>query len=220
MAPRHALTIAQDTLGAGKIRCITDRPILHPTEAQQNRSTQLCRQHGLGAKQFAVLLPGCQAAGYLKRWGTQRYAALADRLLREGHVEKVALLGGPDEMDDCSAIAARATIDGVVNLCGQTELLEVTAICRSASVVVGNDTGTGHLASAGDTPLIIICGPTDPRRVKPAGPQVHTMQADLPCINCYRKHCAHHSCMHLLTPTVVADVVVQRLRSNGSAEVL
>ncbi|MBK8183143.1 MAG: hypothetical protein IPK63_09720 [Candidatus Competibacteraceae bacterium] len=46
-----------------------------------------------------------------------------------------------------------------------------------------------------------ICGPTDPRRVKPLGDNVTAVQADLPCVNCYRKTCSHHSCMAMLTPS-------------------
>jgi len=36
--------------------------------------------------------------------------------------------------------------------------------------------------------------------VRPVGEAVSTLQADLPCINCYRKHCEHHACMQLVTP--------------------
>jgi len=68
---------------------------------------------------------------------------------------------------------------------------------------VANDTGTAHLASATGRPMVVICGPTDPRRVKPLGDNVDAFQAELPCINCYRKHCAHHSCMRVITPAMV-----------------
>jgi heptosyltransferase-2 len=58
--------------------------------------------------------------------------------------------------------------------------------------------------------MVVICGPTDPRRVRPLGNSVITLQADLPCINCYRKHCSHHSCMRLITP----DDVVARIQAS------
>ena len=61
--------------------------------------------------------------------------------------------------------------------------------------------------------MLVLCGPTDPRRVRPLGPRVETMQADLPCINCYRKHCLHHACMRLLTPGRVAAHVAAMLES-------
>jgi len=76
-----------------------------------------------------------------------------------------------------------------------------------ARVVVANDTGTAHVVAATGRPMLVLCGPTDPRRVKPLGAAVATMQADLPCVNCYRKTCVHHACMRLLTPGRVAERV-------------
>ncbi len=208
-APRHALDIMRDTLRAGGITAVADRPVLFPSADARLRAQRLCAGAELRPGRFAVFLPGCQAAGYLKRWGAQRYAALAALLVSQAHVERVVLLGGPDERDECAAIASAG--DHIVDLCGQTALLEVTAICQAARVVVGNDTGTGHLAAAGTTPVVVVCGPTDPRRVKPAGPHVHAIQAQLPCINCYRKQCAHHSCMRVITAQAVLERIVSVL---------
>jgi heptosyltransferase-2 len=87
----------------------------------------------------------------------------------------------------------------------------VIPICARARVIVANDTGTAHLASATGRPMVVICGPTDPRRVKPLGDNVDAFQAELPCINCYRKHCAHHSCMRLITPAMVEAKVKSML---------
>ena len=117
-------------------------------------------------------------------------------------MERILILGGLDEIDECARIDA-LTSDRVVNLCGRTELLDLVAYCEGARLVVGNDTGTAHVGSAAARPMLIICGPTDPNRVLPAGASVHALQADLPCINCYQKHCAHHSCMAWITPEMV-----------------
>ena len=72
-------------------------------------------------------------------------------------------------------------------------------VAEGARVVVANDTGTAHVAAAAARPMLVICGPTDPRRVRPLGEQVRTLQASLPCINCYAKTCSHHSCMREVT---------------------
>ncbi len=159
--------------------------------------------HGLEAGRFAVLLPGSQAAGWLKRWGAQRYAALA-RLLRERGVDKVVLLGGPDELEECAAIAGACDVSWLVNLCGQTKMLDLVPLAAAARLIVANDTGTAHVASCTTTPMVVICGPTDPRRVKPVGENVRALQADIDCRNCYGKTCAHdHACMAAITPAMV-----------------
>ncbi|MBL8253945.1 MAG: hypothetical protein JNJ76_10115, partial [Candidatus Competibacter sp.] len=70
------------------------------------------------------------------------------------------------------------------------------------------------VAAATDRPMVVICGPTDPHRVKPLGDNVVALQADLPCINCYQKDCAHHSCMPAITP----DRVIATLRALQTFE--
>ncbi len=131
----------------------------------------------------------------------ERYATLAERLHDAG-LEKIVIIGGPDEIDECAKIAERCG-PWLVNLCGETEILDIVPLCDAARVVVGNDTGTAHVASASTTPMLVIFGPTDPRKSKPLGGNVVALQADLPCINCWLKFCDHHSCMPALTPEYV-----------------
>lgn len=199
--PAHTITRGRAALQAGGIPATTPRPVLHIPERNRARARGFIASHGLSAGGYAVFLPGCNANGHLKRWGAARYAALANQLYREG-LTRIVLIGGPDEMDECQRIA-RQCGPWLVNLCGQTEILDLPSLCELACFIVANDTGTAHLAAATLTPMTVLCGPTDPRRVKPLGDNVTTLQAELPCINCYRKVCSHHSCMAMLTPARV-----------------
>ena len=201
VGPPSAEERGRSALESAGILAGTPTPVFGLAPEQRQQARDLCARHGLRDKHFALFFPGCQAAGYLKRWGVSRYASLARRLCASG-TERVALVGGPDEMEECVDIAARAG-DCVVNLCGQTDILDIIPLAEMATCIVGNDTGTAHIAAASGTPMTVICGPTDPRRVKPMGDAVTTLQAKLPCINCYAKHCSHHSCMALVTPAAV-----------------
>ena len=207
--PSHILLRTQAALQAGGISATTPRPVLHIPEQNRRHAQDLLNQHGLTPGDYAIFLPGCNISGHLKRWGADRYAALANRLQQEG-LKQIVLIGGSDEVEECQRIAAQCG-PWLVNLCGQTAILDIPPLCESARFIVANDTGTAHLAAAATTPMTVLCGPTDPRRVKPLGDNVTTLQADLPCINCYRKSCSHHSCMAMLTP----PRVLQHLRENG-----
>ncbi len=206
----HVFEHAGAMLAAAGIALRSHRPVLSVPKEQQRHAEALLAEAGVADDNFAVFLPGCQAAGYLKRWGAARYAALASRLLDAG-IARVVLLGGADEQEECERIAATAGPQ-VINLCGRTGVLELIPVCARARVIVANDTGTAHLTSATGRPMVVVCGPTDPRRVKPLGDNVRTLQARLPCINCYRKHCAHHSCMRLITPARV-DAEIKDLQA-------
>jgi heptosyltransferase-2 len=195
----------QKALEAAGVGLVTSRPKLYVPEENRRRAADLLAANGLTPGRYGVFLPGCQAGGELKRWGWARYAALAELLQRNGFGRTV-LIGGPDDLEECARVAAAvADPDCLVNLCGQTAILDVLPLVEQSRYVIGNDTGTAHIASCTDRPIIVICGPTDPRRVKPVGDNVVALQADLSCVNCYRKECDTHACMEMITPAVVHD---------------
>ncbi len=195
------------SLQAAGIPTRTARPSFHIPDHNRQHAAQLLASHGLQAGSYAVFYPGCQAAGYLKRWGNANYAGLARMLLDQGRVNQVVLVGGKDELDDCTAIANLAG-KGVVNLCGRTEVLDIIPIAQGAALQVGNDTGTAHLAAASSVPMVVVCGPTDVGRVRPQGDNVIGIQAELPCMNCYCRHpCDHHSCMKAIRPVDVLNAI-------------
>jgi len=181
---------------------------LHVSKESREKIAGLMAQHGLTAGKYVLLLPGSQKAGWLKRWGVQHYAALA-RALRAAGVEKVAIIGGPDEVEDCEAIASQGG-EGVINLNGKTSIPEIVPLAEGAACIVGNDTGAAHVASCAGKPLLVICGATDPRRVRPIGSHVQAVQWTGPCINCYRKTCNYQpelACMEAVSVATVADWV-------------
>jgi len=201
----------QKALEAAGIPVMAGRPRLHIPEENRRHASTLLADNGLTAGGYGILLPGCQAGGELKRWGWERYAALADMLYRSG-LGRTVLIGGPDDLDECARVAAAVSEPGcVVNLCGQTAILDVLPLVEMSRFVIGNDTGTIHIASCTDKPIIVICGPTDPQRVKPSVDNVIALQADLDCVSCYKKECSHQSCMQMVTPVMVHDRITEML---------
>jgi lipopolysaccharide heptosyltransferase II len=201
----HAFRHQRLTIEAMGLTAATPRPVLHVETELRARAGTLMQAHGLERGRFAVFLPGCDANGWLKRWGTANYAGLA-RLLHDLKGYKVALIGAAAEQQECDTIAQLVGRPWLANLCGQTAMQEIVPLCEESAVIVANDTGTGHIASCAPTPMVVVCGPTDPRRVKPAGPNVLAIQAKKGCINCYcKKPCANHVCMQVLTPAIVFE---------------
>ncbi len=218
LAPRglardaYAVTRMRALLARAGIPATTARPVLHPSPAETTQAQRMLRDHGLLSARFAVLLPGSQAAGWLKRWGAARYAELAGLLLARD-LERIVVIGGPDERDECAAIIAavnRRQPGAAVELTALS-LLQIVPICAAATLVVANDTGTAHIAAAAGTPLLVICGPTDPQRVMPLGPRVRAIQADGGCLNCYGKRCrlgATAQCLEPITPARIASLLL------------
>ncbi|MDP1657772.1 MAG: glycosyltransferase family 9 protein [Methylotenera sp.] len=203
----HVISLMRRSLAAIGVPASTKTPLLYSTQADIEQAKTILAKHQLDTESFVVLLPGSHAAGKTKRWGVNHFADLAEALNERG-ISRIVLIGGADEAEDCERIAAYHP-DFIINLCGQTSLLALPEIYSHATMIIGNDTGTAHLAAAAQRPVLVICGPTDPRRVKPLGPQVIAIQADIACKNCYQKTCSHHSCMKNLT----VDHVIANLES-------
>jgi heptosyltransferase-2 len=211
----HPFLLQRRALEAGGIPATTPRPLLHVPERHRQRAAGMASLHRLEPGRYVIFLPGSQAAGWLKRWGAGRYAALADILHRNG-IDRTVLIGGGDEEEECRRIEESAEEGGVVNLCGRTEILDIVPLCEGARAIVANDTGTAHVASCTDRPMVVICGPTDPRKVKPVGDNVVALQASIPCINCYKKTCDHdHACMTSITPEQVFETLRPLLAQDG-----
>lgn len=204
---RHAFLRQREALEAAGIPSRTAHAVLHVSRDRRRAAAALMRETGLEPGRYALFLPGSQAAGWLKRWGERRYIALARSLLASNRVDRVALIGAGDDAHACRAIAAEA--EGVVDLCGRTRVPDLVPLAEGAAFIVANDTGTAHVAAAANRPMVVVCGPTDPARVLPPGERVRALQADIHCINCYRKHCTHHSCMQLVSPDRVMEAVMQ-----------
>lgn len=209
----HAAARMRALLAAAGIQTRTLHPVLYPHADQFAHVSALLQDLGIQPGRYCVFLPGSQAASWLKRWGAERYAELGLLLHRRG-IERVVVIGACDEADVCAEIVAsiNAEAPGVAVYLNALSLLEVIPACAGAAFIVANDTGTAHIAAATNRPMWVLCGPTDPRRVRPLGPNVRAVQADYACLNCYRKTCRwgpRPRCLERISPHAVLALALE-----------
>lgn len=111
-----------------------------------------------------VLHPG--AASGSRRWPADRWAHLADRLVRDGH--RVVVTGGPDEVRLADSLVLGLPPDRAVVTAGRLDLPQLADVVARARLVVCGDTGVAHVATAAGTPSVLLFGPTPPQRWGPA----------------------------------------------------
>jgi len=105
-----------------------------------------------------VIHPGASAGG--RRWPAERFAEVATALRRDGH--PIVVTGNGTERDLARRVAASAGLpDGAV-LAGRTRLAELAGVVAHARLVISGDTGVAHLATALETPSVVLCGPVSP----------------------------------------------------------
>jgi ADP-heptose:LPS heptosyltransferase len=114
-----------------------------------------------------VLHPG--SSWIAKRWREERFAALGERIQEEIGL-RVVLTGSKGERAIGESIVA-AMKSPPVNLIGLLSMRELLSLYARATLWVGNDTGTMHVAVALGRPVIVLWGPTKLEKFGPCGPQ-------------------------------------------------
>ena len=77
-----------------------------------------------------------------------------------------------------------------INLCGQTDLLELLYLYTKCSLVITPDSGSAHIALAAKEPYIIsLFTSTSAKRTGPIGEKYISIQSSAKCSPCMKKKC-------------------------------
>ena len=159
---------------------------------ERERWARLLEWHGIEADPLDVQLgrpcvpspvPGATVvhvgAAYGSRlWPTDRFAAVAAALYREGN--NVVFTGSSGERRRAVDVCRTAGLPPEAVLAGQLGLGEFAATIADACLVISADTGAAHLASAYATPSVVLFGPAPPEIWgPPPGPHVVLTRAEL-----------------------------------------
>lgn len=162
------------------------------------------------------LCPGAEY-GPAKRWPAPFYAEVAKRFIAE-HNARVVLLGAPK--DQLAAAMITALCPEVEDKTGKTSLDEFIAELTRSKLVLCNDSGSMHLASALGVPTVAIFGSTEPRRTAPLGPRTAILREHVPCSPCFLRECPlDFRCMTALPPETVIPVCEARWQGDCPAPI-
>ena len=171
-----------------------------------------------------------------KQWTAQGWSELAAWLGAQGQRLVVTGGGAPDELAYVEALV-RDFPAGTVNLCGKLGLPQVACLIARATLYVGPDTGTTHLAAATGTPTIALFGPSNPVRWGPWPAGYTSLESPYPlrgsrtvgnvtllqgvkhCVPCLQEGCERHvesrsDCLEEMPAARVIEAAAQALRSE------
>ena len=160
---------------------------------------------------WIVLSPGARWLN--KRWAIQNFCNLAARLAVDLPGHRFAVLGSKSERHLGDRILS-AIGDRCLNLAGETSLPEMVEWIRLSDLMISNDTGPMHVATAIGKPTVAIFGPTDPRRTGPYGQLDGVVRWNLPCAPCLQDHCDYEKpteCLQGISTEQVRRKVLARL---------
>lgn len=162
-------------------------PKLYVTEDERANARELLQNLKVDPEKNWVIgiNPGA-AYGTAKCWLPERFESVAKKLLEN---PKVYILffgdqaGAPLVNDICKNLPER-----VANLAGKTNLRELMALIEQCKVLLTNDSGPMHMASALGTPLLALFGSTSDIQTGPynLGVVIHKR---VECSPCYKRVC-------------------------------
>ena len=188
---------------------IPEGPPFASIRPDRAKAKQLLRDVGLDLDEpFIVFAPGA-AYGRAKQWLPERYAELADLIIRE-RGWSVMMVGANVDRSACDDIARRlpqqgTRINRLIDFCGKSDLATLAGILGEAHAVVSNDSGAMHLAGAVGTKVIAVFGPTRERQTSPlsAGPDAPApvvITHEVFCRPCMLRECPiDHRCMRRIS---------------------
>jgi len=171
---------------------------------------------GLTASDVVVGINPGSTGGRAKRWLPERFAEAADRLCRtiresRGQQASVVILGGKEEEQLGQEIAARLSSRSLV-LSGATTIRELMAALKRCEVLLTNDSGPMHVATALRVPVVGIFGSTDWRKTAPFGNADGLVRQPVDCAPCMLLDCPiDHRCMTRVSVDQVYEAATRQL---------
>ncbi len=192
------------------------KPSLQIFPSERRSAKTFLRASALGQRRLVGIAPGSSRSQDFKRWPLERFADLAN-LLHDEADASILLFAGPEEEELVTRFTDKARCPTQA-IQGRT-LGEAAALIASCNVLVSNDAGLMHVATAVGTPVAAVMGPTDPERTRPYGPQNRVVRLGLHCSPCYDHfrrdfRCSHptpYACMRELSTEQVCGTVMEML---------
>ena len=197
-----------------------DAPTMH-LDPESTEAMQALIARSLPAAPNQPLLavaPGARWA--TKRWPVDRFAAAAQELAREKQAA-VVILGSPDEAKLARTLADRLDVP-VINGAGTLSLMHNAALLNRCRLLISNDSGLMHMATALQVPVVAIFGPTVQEfGFYPFQARAEVVSEPLSCRPCSTKgsrRCprGHHACMQDISSARVLAAARAMWESGGA----
>ncbi len=194
--------VEKKILGAETVLARAPTIDLEVSGDRQTQARRILTQNGVDTSRKTVALGVGSTNSRAKRWSAQSYAELNDRLQNESNAD-VILVGATDELKVSNEVYERSKNKPII-LTGKTDLAEAMAILSQVDLLVSNDMGLAHVASAVGTKTLVIFGPTNPLTTQPLNSEI--IYKNVECSPCMLRDCPiDHRCMTWISAAEVYE---------------
>ena len=216
--PRPFESAVMELAGWAGVAVARRTPRLSPTVVGLRERDERAATLGLDPAQPYLLLNAAGRPGSAKAWQPAHWLELIQRLASRDL--PLVVLGAPGEDEVVRELASHPSA-GVYALLDPTPALpELLAWTAGAMAFVTVDSGPRHLATATDTPAVVLYGSTDPRHTADFLTRQRAIVADVACAPCHAERCTmtadrHLQCLSGLTPERVEAALEELLRDRA-----
>lgn len=207
---RHEVQRQLDLVAAVGCKTEEERLQIRVSEKDQLTAIHKLRETGINlGKPWLVIHPGSTAPS--RRYAPESYAEVSRRLSTENGLQ-VVFTG---DQSECRLVESIQNMGGYsYSLAGKLTLGEMAALLQMAPLLISNNTGPVHIASAVGTPVVVLYALTNPQHTPWKVPS-KVLNYDVPCKYCYKSVCPeiHHNCLRLVKPATVVKAVLEMLRA-------
>lgn len=174
---------------------------IHVPEEDARYAERLLSGLAVGER-VIVINPG--AKSHLKRWVTDGFAKVADRLAHECGAD-IIFIGQDEDVPVVSDIISKMK-HRAHNIVSKTNIRQLAHILKRSKLIITNDSAPLHLGCAVGAKVLAIFGPTDPHKYGPTGEFDTVIARKLSCSPCEKAECAYsYECMKIITPDEVFE---------------
>jgi heptosyltransferase-2 len=195
----HLLDLAE--LAGAKTEGCEPEVFLSNTEIEW--ATRSLAEEGITTNELTIAIhPGAHYPS--QRWPTERFGELAKKIIKGGRIN-LMLLGSNDEEGLLEAVKKGAGVNIPIFSCDN--IRELIALLSRCDLLVCNNSGPLHIASALQVPTVSMIGPTVTPLWLPYGENNVVLNKRLSCSPCNRAICKDHECMESITVDEVFEAV-------------
>jgi ADP-heptose:LPS heptosyltransferase len=201
----HALTELRGTLKLADIDAENDFPKIYVQEESKNTLDAKLPKillEALKNDNQKVILISPYTSWKTKDVSIDTWVKTAELIVKDFTGAQFIFCATPDKFDELEESLAKALTNKsglssqITNFAGKTNIQELLNLIQQSNLVLASEGATGHMASALDTPLAVVFGPTKPSRVGPWGDKAAVIQSSsASCLGCYQRKCDQWICM-------------------------
>ncbi len=181
----------------------------------------LLQKHVSDGEMLVIIHPWSKNHSEFKSWPLGNYIGLS-RIILNSYKSKIFLMGSRSERESSGRFAEKLRHNGLIDLTGETSLLQTAALIQRAALFIGNDSSLLHVANALNVPSIGIFGATSSRQLlSPGNNSTPIFNRNVPCRPCYvhqplfRYVCKYdYECLKTISVEEVMELVREKLNSS------